>query len=226
MTRKIFIISFLPVLFFTTPVLSAAEGEESETGRSTATLSAASVSASTPAATGDAPPLALQPGQAGIILSAREHLSALLSRGALLNPKELDSVLAETAALDIRITTLLGPAILNELETRRKERGAETELRSLRALLIAYYGDNEGKYPASPKELIPKYLADIPELELPDHARTAEVKLNSDPGATPEKAVTDSGGWLYFSNPASPNFGMLIMNCSHKNGNGHEYYKY
>jgi hypothetical protein len=223
MTHNILISALAHALFFSAPALRAAElstaapaGIESAIKTSTA---AAPAAVQTPAAP------TLQAEQAGAILGALKHLSALLSKGALLDRKELSAVLAETAALDVRIKNLLGPAIMEELAEREKERLAEEEMLRLRSLLIAYYGDNEGVYPAAPEALIPKYLAAIPELELPHHNRTGAVELNAGTGAEIESAVTDSGGWLYFTNPASVHFGMLILNCSHKTKNDNEFYK-
>ncbi len=227
MTQKILIAALTPVLFYSAPALRAAElstaapaGIETATETSTAAPAAVEASTTTPSA------LALSPEQTGTILNTLKHLSALLSQQALLDHNELDAVLAETAALDVRIKNLLGPVIMNELEEREKERLAETELLKLRSLLIAYYGDNQGVYPATPEALIPKHLAAIPELELPHHARTGVIELNADAGAELEKAVTDSGGWLYFTNPASVHFGMLVLNCSHKDRKGYEFYKH
>ena len=216
MTQKIFIAAFVPALFF---IAAALRATEVSTAATAGIEAAAKASDSAPAA------LELPPEQAATIRSATQHLSALISKWALLDPKELEVVLTEAAALDVRITDLLGPVVMSDLEEKRKEQLAQTELQGIRSLLIAYYGDNEGAYPKTPEELIPKYLAAIPELELPYHTRTEAIELNADAGADMAKAVTDSGGWLYFANPASANFGMLTLNCSHKDRKGDEFYR-
>ena len=167
------------------------------------------------------------------ILSALKHLSALLSKGWSVDQHELDGLAVEMIKLDARVKDLLGPALLKEIEDREKERqlkagiaAAEEALASARAAIILYYGDLEGKYPVSAAELIPAYLPAMPELELPGHAKTAAVEQTDAAGPDISKAVTDAGGWLYFTNPKSHNFGMLILNCSHKDGAGTELYKY
>jgi hypothetical protein len=229
---RIFIAALLPALFFTASALRAAEPDETAAKlsgqaaaapdllHSTAAAAEAQISTAAPAAP------ALSPGQTGTLLTALRHISALLSKGALLDPKEFNRMLAEIAALDTRVTTLLGPVMISELEERDKEQRAKTELLRLRSLLIAYYGDTEGVYPATPQELVPKYLTSLPEVELSSHVITNFIELNADPGSDTKKAVTDAGGWLYFNNPASANFGMLILNCSHRDGRGNEFSDY
>ncbi len=167
------------------------------------------------------------------ILGSIKHLSALLTGSYRVDRQELDDVAAELIKLDARVKNLLGPALLQEIEDREKERrlkaviaAAKETLASARSAIMLYYGDLEGKYPASPAELIPAYLPAMPELELPGHAKTAAVELTDAAGPDISKAVTDTGGWLYFTNTKSPNFGMLILNCSHKDDAGTEFYKY
>jgi hypothetical protein len=167
------------------------------------------------------------------ILSALKHLSALLSKGSLVDQKGLDSVAKEISGLDARIISLLGPAIIRQLEEEEKElvsraqvAAARAELQQMRSFLFAYYSDTDGKYPETPAELVPDYLPAIPEPELPWHAKTGALALIREAGPEPAQAVTDTGGWLYFADPKSANFGMLILNCSHKDDKGVELYKY
>ena len=189
--------------------------------------------ASTAPASAITPSVAQPPRYSPEILSALKHLSALLSKGSLVDQKELDNVAGEISKLDDRITGLLGPDIIRELEEREKEllsttriAAAKAELLHMRSLLIAYYGDTEGKYPETPAALVPKYISTVPELELPWHAKTGALTLAREAGHDQEKAVTDTGGWLYFTDPASADFGMLILNCSHKDDKGVELFKY
>ena len=167
------------------------------------------------------------------ILSAIKHLSTLLTRSFSVDQKELDGVAGEIVRLDVRVKDLLGPALIKEAEDQEKElqdrtriARAKEELAAARSALILYYGDSEGKYPSAPAELIPNYMPSVPELELPGHTKTSAVELTDTTGPDVGKAVTDSGGWLYFANPKSQNFGMLVLNCSHKDDKGIELYKY
>lgn len=218
MEPKPVILASAIVIFAGVPLLKA--GEAPVPAVSTA-AAATAVSTAATAAIGSP----VTPARAGVIDAAMKHLAALRERGGGLSSEaELDSVVAETAALDSRIKKYLGPALLDELEKAEKVRRAIHDLQYLRSLLIAYYADHAGSYPASLQDLVPLYLAAIPELELPDHPRSAEVEKGA--GAAVAKAVTDAGGWLYFGEPGSVNRGMLVMNCSHKDRNGHEFYKY
>jgi hypothetical protein len=160
-------------------------------------------------------------------------LSALLNKGSSVDQKELDGLLSEIAKLDARITALLGPGIIGELdeqekklETAAKILKTKTELLNLRSSLITYYSDSEGGYPETLSALSPRYLSSIPGTELPWHAGNSEVTLAKGSGSDMENAITDTGGWLYFSDPKSPYFGMLIINCSHKDETGLELFKY
>ncbi|HBB67457.1 MAG: hypothetical protein A2X28_09375 [Elusimicrobia bacterium GWA2_56_46] len=172
-----------------------------------------------------------QPGHAAGILSALKHLSILLNKASLVDQKELGKVAGEIDKLDARVKDLLGPAILREMEEQENEllvkarmAAAKAELLNVRTALITYYGNTEGNYPATPAELVPEYLPAMPELELPQHAKTAAIELSSGP-VTGER-ISDTGGWLYINDPKSAGFGMIVLNCSHKDDQGIELYKY
>ncbi len=168
-----------------------------------------------------------------VLLSALKHLSALLSRGSRVDQQGLDGVAVEIAGLDARIKALLGPALIKEIEDEEKElqdnariaRG-RSELTAARSAIVSYYGDTEGKYPATPAELITKYIPAMPELELPGHVKNSSVELTASDSPDIEKAVADTGGWLYFNEPGSRYFGMLVLNCSHTDNKGTALYKY
>lgn len=53
-------------------------------------------------------------------------------------------------------------------------------------------------------------LEAVPELKLPGHHRSREVRN------TPVFDVKDTGGWAYVSDPSSPEFGLVYIDCSHK----------
>ena len=172
-----------------------------------------------------------QPGYAAEILSALKHLSTLLGKSSVVDQKELENVIKKVSELDARVKDLLGPDIMREIEEQEKElsdkarvAAAKTELLNVRMALITYYGNTEGSYPETPAELVPEYLPTMPELELPWHARTAAIELSS--GPVTGEGLSDTGGWLYINDPKSASFGMIVLNCSHKDDQGTELYKY
>ncbi|MDP2866407.1 MAG: hypothetical protein Q8O90_09205, partial [Elusimicrobiota bacterium] len=58
--------------------------------------------------------------------------------------------------------------------------------------------------------------------------RTAEVTIINSKKYDKDfsRAVDDTGGWLYFSNPESDNYGLLLLDCSHTEAGGSEFFKY
>ena len=217
----------IPAFFLALSFSAAAAAADGPAGPQQAAVFSAQTSTAAPAAVQQPPRYEQE------ISGALKHLSALLTMGYRVDQSELDSLAAELIKLDARVKNLLGPALLKELEDREKEQelrariaGAKEALAAARSAIILYYGDLEGKYPASPAALVPSYLPAMPELELPGHEKTAAIAVTDDAGTDLSKAVTDSGGWLYFANPGSRYFGMLILNCSHKDDAGTELYKY
>lgn len=57
-------------------------------------------------------------------------------------------------------------------------------------------------------------LEEAPYLKLPRHLGTASVQ------DTPAMKITDSGGWAYITDPRSPDFGLVYIDCSHKDERG------
>lgn len=229
----------LLILSFSAFSAGAAEGPDAAPQDTSLVVADSTPSAGLPPQTSAQTTAAVQPIPAqpprysGEILSALKHLSALLAKGSLVDQKGLDKVAKEISELDARVTGLLGPAIIRQLEEEEKEllaraqvAAARAELRKMRALLLAYYSDGDGKYPGTPAELIPDYIPALPELQLPWHAKTGALALVGGTGRGPAEAAADSGGWLYFTDPGSAYFGMLILDCSHKDENGVELYAY
>jgi len=226
------LIPALLILSFSALSAGAAEGPDAEPQESTAPETGLPQTSTAPAAA--VPPIPAQPPRySREILSALKHLSALLSKGSLVDQKGLDSAAKEISELDARMISLLGPTIIRQLEEEEKDlmtkaqvAAAREELYRMRSLLLAYYSDSDGKYPETPAGLVPNYIPAMPELELPWHAKTGALELIREAGVEPAQVVTDTGGWLYFADPRSDNFGMLILNCSHKDDKGVELYKY
>ncbi|OGR62400.1 MAG: hypothetical protein A2X31_01675 [Elusimicrobia bacterium GWB2_63_22] len=168
-------------------------------------------------------------------LSPLRRLSVDLDRlarfGWSLPPERLDALAAEAAALSARVREALGRDVLAAVEREEAPRLSEAAKKTLarfRAELQVYYATNGGKYPASPARLAPDQIHSVPALELPGHEASAVITLidsrKFDNDAS--KAVTDSGGWLYFTAPESANYGLLLIDCSHREPGGEEFYKY
>lgn len=78
-------------------------------------------------------------------------------------------------------------------------------------LSLELYRQEHRKYPASFAETLRAgTLEAAPDLKLPGHFKSSEVR------DTPSLAIKDSGGWAYVSDPRSPDFGLLYIDCSHR----------
>jgi len=99
------------------------------------------------------------------------------------------------------------------------EGAARSSLVSLRSAAAAYYGDNNGKYPAQLSDLAPKHLAHIPALKLKDHPQSSEVaayegSVCAGAAVDPTK-IRDTGRWGYVSDPAATCHGTVFVDCVH-----------
>lgn len=170
------------------------------------------------------------------MLQTMKYLSAILARQNLFETKKLEGTSQEIAKLNERLEALLGPKILKELEAeetallwKEREAAAKSSLAETRTALQSYYADYNGAFPKNLSKLLSGYLKAIPELELPGHGKTGKVTIIDSTKYDYDlaSAVTDSGGWLYFTNQDSVNSGMLAIDCSHKNpAENLEWYKY
>lgn len=106
------------------------------------------------------------------------------------------------------------------------EAAALDALSEVRKALKAYKA-KEDKYPKSLAKLAPKHIPAIPEIQLADHPATREVLTidSSDYDEAVFQAITDTGKWLYFTDKKSKYYGLVLIDCSHKNSGGVELYK-
>ena len=169
------------------------------------------------------------------IMRTMRDLSALLEHGAEIPAARLDALAPDLTKFDGKVKEALGKEITAEMARREqeqdeKERGAAAKraLQDLRAALQAWYGDNGGKYPADLAALAPGKIPALPGLWLPEHKKTAAVRIIDSKKYDKDLAgaVNDDGGWLYFSDPGSSSYGLLVINCSHAEAGGQEFYKY
>ncbi|MDA8130030.1 MAG: hypothetical protein M0011_00855 [Elusimicrobia bacterium] len=181
------------------------------------------------------PPAASTAAVSAEIAEARRGLDLLQERGAEIPQDRIDVLMPQLKVFNAGLRAAIGDKILAEAAAREKEKedrllteNAVRLLQSARAALQVYYGVHDGKYPQDLAELVPDYLAAIPEATLPDHAATAGVKRVDSKKYDKDypKAVSDEGGWLYFSDKGSQNYGLLLLNCSHTGPEGLKFYEY
>lgn len=84
----------------------------------------------------------------------------------------------------------------------------------LRSALSAYYGDTEGRFPATLDVLrAERFLPAIPEATTEGrHPDSADVFYGTEPD--------DAGGWLYNNRVGDPGYGTVWINCTHTDGRG------
>ena len=90
-------------------------------------------------------------------------------------------------------------------------------LRKLSGLRVSLelYSMEHRKKPAAFGDIIKEgQLEGAPSLKLPGHRKTSEVRN------TPAFTLSDSGGWAYVNAPASPDFGLIFIDCAHKDEKG------
>lgn len=115
---------------------------------------------------------------------------------------------------------------LTDMRDRAAAAKAVRDLARLRRALQDFFAGTGGRWPSSLDELVPDYLTEIPVLDLPGHAPSSEVRtisgtLHDEDAAA---AVSDTGGWLYFSDPDSDNWGLALIDCSHGHEGGGSWY--
>ncbi len=196
-----------------------------------ASAGAEEIKPSTPAVQAAQPDKQLPQKYSPALRQILRDLSILVERGGGIPAEKLDALAADMEKLDGKVKEVLGRDILEET-ARREERedaaAAKKALSSFRASLQISYATNGGRYPSALTGLPSEELPALPELRLPGHAATSSVIVIDSKKYDKDfsKAVTDSGGWLYFSNPASVNYGLLVIDCNHREPGGEEFYKY
>ena len=102
----------------------------------------------------------------------------------------------------------------------------KTQLGSIRAALSIYYGDTQGHYPDKLETVLrdPKYMSHPPRViavyaNVPGRGvmrvHTREEMMGVRNFAS-TKQVDDRGGWGYVNDPASPEYGRVFINCTHR----------
>lgn len=121
----------------------------------------------------------------------------------------------------IGILLLSGAAGLSACKKKpvqEKPPAPPAELTEVRSAIQAYYGDNEGKYPASLAELAGegKYLKELPEVKFQGCAASNAVKYIQAKELSPGN-LDDAGGYAYYNSEKYPDtMGALVLNCRQK----------
>ena len=169
-----------------------------------------------------ADPSGLQAAISEVMLTLR----AVSMQTSRLQGPALARLSRDLRAVDADLARSLGPEAVAKARGARKEGAAKGSLGAIRSALSIYYGDKEGVYPASLDALPPKYLGSIPTLQLPDHQPSSAWRAIGGVGsmADIQGKLEDSGQWLYVSEPSSPMFGTVLIDCTHNDSRGRPWY--
>ena len=110
--------------------------------------------------------------------------------------------------------------------SKAKEASTKGNLGVMRSALSIYYGDQEGRYPQDLGQLIEngKYIQEIPLARTPGfHDDSNEVHVIQ---STSISDVTDEGGWGYVANEQFPEWGAIVVNCTHTDSRGKAWAEY
>ena len=118
-----------------------------------------------------------------------------------------------------KITILAAAALLSAWGFRYLSRGMEAAevVRRLSGMRVSLelYRQQYKKLPASFAETLRAgTLEEAPALKLPGHLRKSKVL------DTPAMVIKDTGGWAYVNGPGDPAFGLLYIDCAHKDEKG------
>lgn len=95
--------------------------------------------------------------------------------------------------------------------------GAAEVIRRLSGMRISLelYRQEHRRLPGSFQEtLTAGMLEEAPALKLPGHLRRSPVR------DMPAMLIKDTGGWAYVNDPKDPAFGLLYIDCAHKDEKG------
>lgn len=118
-----------------------------------------------------------------------------------------------------KITVLAAAALLSAAALFYLSRGMEAaevvrRLSGLRISLELYRQQYKKLPPSFGETLRAGTLEEAPALKLPWHLKNSAVR------DTPTMEIKDTGGWAYVNGPGEPAFGLLYIDCSHKDERG------
>ena len=118
------------------------------------------------------------------IMQAVKYLAVLVDRNAEIPAERMDALAPEISSFTARVKAAIGEKILTEMARKEKEAedkarsvDAEKTLQAFRAALQVYYTEEGGRYPKNPAVLVPRLMAVMPKVHLPEHAQTDKIAI-------------------------------------------------
>jgi len=108
-----------------------------------------------------------------------------------------------------------------DLIRESKEGATKGNLGSIRSAMSIYYGDQQGVYPPEIYALTAngKYLSAIPSAQTPSYHATSSSEVDG-------TAVTDTGMWFFDNVTTDPNYGTVLVDCTHTDSVGNDWNTY
>jgi len=108
-----------------------------------------------------------------------------------------------------------------DLLRKSNEGATKGNLAALRSALNIYYSDMEGYFPVNTDELTVngKYMSQMPKSKPDPYHSSNDV-------VQPDVNFDTGGGWNYVPFPTDPDFGKVIVNCTHTDSKGNDWNLY
>ncbi len=112
-----------------------------------------------------------------------------------------------------------------QMMEKSREGSAKGSLGSLKSAASVYFGDSHGVWPQDLRDLVPKYLKEIPILHLEKYGHPPSNQVETYPfldstGKIDATKLKDTAHWLYDSTT-----GTVLIDCTHKDALGNPVYK-
>ena len=103
----------------------------------------------------------------------------------------------------------------------KNEQSTRDNLENLRSQISVFIPAHAGRPPEKLFDAIPT----LPAAQTGHHFRNDKVIEACTDGKDPSQ-LQDMGGWAYCGNPNNPNFGTLVVDCTHEDSTGKRWYSY
>ncbi|PIS46894.1 MAG: hypothetical protein COT17_06180 [Elusimicrobia bacterium CG08_land_8_20_14_0_20_51_18] len=186
--------------------------------------SQAFISASSETVKTDSPPADIEaaaaPAETSVLLDSIKK--TLEENPSNLDEKKKNMVLYELTSAGEKIDKIISGGYEDAVSTA----GFREALDLVRKALSAYYVKN-GRRPRSLEELIPAHLPYIPVINtVAGYGNGVKYIRNASFDKNYRAAVDGSSAYLYFSDPQSVHYGLVIINSSGRSEEGEEYCAY
>ncbi len=121
--------------------------------------------------------------------------------------------------MEKRVLALMAASLLAAWAGYHYIHGMEADevVRKLAGMRVSLelYRQEYRRLPASFRETLKAgVLEEAPALKLSRHLKVSSVK------DTPSMLIKDTGSWAYVNDPKDPNFGLIYIDCAHKDEKG------